>query len=302
MIVAAVLASVALAGAGQPVEAPTWSPDGTHIAWAQAQGTTHDIWSANADGTKPHLLAPGVPALFQLAWLPDKTFLYVTNYRIFRVGSTGVPKQIAFGSAVSVDRRGKRVAFQTAQACKACKGPIEVAPLAGGHAHEIGGLARNIFPALSPDGRTVAFSHDGGIVVSPALGGRLSRVSAAGNCPQWAPDGKRLVYANAKGLHVVDRDGRNDRVLMRGVGIPTCGYAWSPRGTQLAAVNPRGHLFMIDAATGSSRELGPKHAVDIAWAPNAASLLVTGGTTAKACSSLWSLKPDGSGLRMLHGC
>lgn len=301
-MLAAALASVVLASAAQPIEAPTWSPDGTRIAWAQEDGTTHDIWSANADGTKPHLLAPGVPALFQLAWLPDRTFLYVTNYRIFRVGASGVPRQIAFGSAVTVDRRGKRIAFQTAEACKSCKGPIEVAPLAGGHARQIGGLARNIFPALSPDGRTVAFSHDGGVYLSAASGGRLTRLSAAGNCPQWAPDGKRLVYANDKGLHVVDRDGGNDRVLLHGVGIPTCGYAWAPRGSQVAAVNPRGHLFMIDAATGTSRTIGPRHTVDIAWAPDATRLLLTGGTTAKACSSLWLMKPDGSGLRTLHGC
>jgi Tol biopolymer transport system component len=296
-------AAVALAlAAAHPVAAPTWSPDGSRIAWAQVDGSGHDIWTARADGTKPRLLAPKIASLFQLDWLPDGSFLYVANFRIFRVGRNGVPVRIAYGLTVSIDRKGKEIAFQTAQACSACHGPIEVAPLAGGHARRIGGDVRNTFPSLSPDGRTLAFAHESGIWLSPTSGGALKRLAPAGNCPQWDPNGKRVAYANNTGLHVVDRTGTNDRVLLHGRGIPSCAYAWSPSGAQVAAVNPRGHLFMVDAGTGTSRQMGPAHTIEVAWSPNGARLLLTGGQTAKACSALWSMKPDGSGLHVLRSC
>jgi Tol biopolymer transport system component len=296
------VAAVALAlAATHPVAAPTWSPDGARIAWAQADGKTHDIWTAKADGSNPVLLAPKIASLFQLAWLPDGSFLYIANYAIFRVGKSGVPLRIAYGVTASVDRKGKTIAFQTA-ACRTCKGPIEVAPLNGGHAREIGGNVRNLFPSVSPDGSTIAFTHGSGIAVAPAKGGAVKTIVAGGDCPQWSPNGKRLAYANRAGLHVVDITGANDRVLLHGAGIPACGYAWSPAGAQVAAVSPRGHLLLIDAATGTSHQIGPVHTVDLAWSPNGSRLLVTGGQKPKACSALWSLKPDGSALHVLRGC
>jgi WD40 repeat protein len=59
---------------------------------------------------------------------------------------------------------------------------------------------------------------------------------------------------------------------------------------------------VIDATTRASRTVGPKVTVDLAWAPDGRKLLVSGSATAQTCASLWSVQPDGSGLRKLRGC
>ncbi|MGZ4390322.1 MAG: TolB family protein [Gaiellaceae bacterium] len=317
-MLAVALAAIAVAtakpaAAQHPIASPIWSADGTKIAWAESKGGRHDVWVATADGTKPHLLASGIDALYQLAWLPSGDFLFDVNYHLFLVGRTGKPRQLAAGVTFSLDAKGDKVAYQTADACPTCHGPVEVRSLATGKTWKIVSAGQNLFPALSPDGRAVAFTRflgsgggryekPGGIWIAPAAGGTPVQRTKAGVCPQWSPDGSRLTYADSAGLHLIARTGGIDRLLLRENGLPACAAQWSPDGRRIAAVTSHGRLVVVDPATGASHTIGPKHSVDLAWAPDASRLLVSGGTTSKSCSSLWSLRPDGSGLRRLRSC
>jgi len=318
-LLAAVLAALSLAGATgaaaqHPIASPVWSFDGTQIAWAEASGAgQHEIWSADADGANPHRLAPGIDSLFEFAWLPSGDFLYDANYRIFRVGGDGRPRPVAAGVTFSVDRKGSLVAYQTADSCPTCHGPIEVRSLSSGKTWRIAATGQNLFPALSPDGTRVAFTRflssgggryekQGGIWIAPARGGAAVQRTATGSCPQWSPDGTRLTYANAAGLHLIDRAGGAGTLLLRGGNLPACSVAWAPDGKRIAAATSHGRLLVIDAATRASHPIGPTHSLAFAWAPDGSRLLVTGGPTAQSCPALWSVKPDGSALRRLRGC
>jgi serine/threonine protein kinase len=49
---------------------PSWSPDGTQIAFEVRQGTREEIWVMNADGTDPHKIADGCRPAWQPApWI-----------------------------------------------------------------------------------------------------------------------------------------------------------------------------------------------------------------------------------------
>ena len=316
-MLAVAFAALALASAQpaaqHPIASPVWSPGGTKIAWAESNGGRHDIWAANPDGTKPRLLASGIDVLFQLAWLPSGDFLYDANYQLVRVGSNGQPQQIGTGVTFSLDAKGDRVAYQTANSCPTCHGPVEVRSLATGRTWRIAPTGQNLFPALSPDGRSVAFTRNlgsgggryekpGGIWIAAATGGTPVQRTKTGSCPQWSPDGRRLAYADGAGLHVIARSGGAGTLLLHENALPACAAQWSPDGRRLAAVASHGRLVVIDATTRASRTIGPKDNVDLAWAPDGSRLLVSGSASAQTCSSLWSLRPDGSDLRKLRGC
>ena len=66
------------------------------------------------------------------------------------------------------------------------------------------------FPALSPDGKQIAFSYEGDIWTMPAEGGlarRLTVHEAYEEQPQWSPDGKTIVFQG-------NRFGNNDLFLI----------------------------------------------------------------------------------------
>ena len=55
------------------------------------------------------------------------------------------------------------------------------------------------YPALSPDGKTVAFTFRGHLFAVPAEGGQARALTAGGAHdfqPVWSPDGKTLAYAS----------------------------------------------------------------------------------------------------------
>src|SRR5947209_3856809 len=83
------------------------------------------------------------------------------------------------------------------------------AQLDGSHAER---LALGDFPAISPDGRWVAFERGDGIYVIPAAGGVAKRVYTLGGigkgtrlkaAPTWAPDSRHFGIQSYDGIVVV---------------------------------------------------------------------------------------------------
>ena len=74
------------------------------------------------------------------------------------------------------------------------------------------------YPAISPDGQTIAFAYKGDLFLVPVTGGearQLTTNAAYDACPVWSPDGTQIAFAS-------DREGSMDVYVVsaRG-GIPT---------------------------------------------------------------------------------
>lgn len=70
------------------------------------------------------------------------------------------------------------------------------------------------YPAISPDGETIAFAYKGDLYRVPAQGGvarQLTTHSAYDTQPVWSPDGKKIAFASARegslDVYVVDAQG-----------------------------------------------------------------------------------------------
>ncbi len=139
-------------------DTPTWSPDGTRIAFAREGG----IWIMNADGTGATLLAGGDKS--RLDWSPDGTRIsFEENGHLFaiRVDGSGVAQLTSFGPGVDAydatwSPDGARLAFtffdgMTNRIFTVNADGSSPAPLLGTGAGEFAG------PAWSPDGSRIAF-------------------------------------------------------------------------------------------------------------------------------------------------
>ena len=152
---------------------------------------------------------------------------------------------------------------------------------------------------LSPDGTEVLFARgsdvaDGAVEICAAplaAGDRIFQLTDAGArsvAPRWSPDARWIAFLRGartgQALHVVDRDGKNERMLVDG---PFDDLAWSPDGRRIAC-GSAGGMRIVDLATGTSRALaggiGPR------WSPDGARLAFTRGAAGARAIHLVSVE------------
>ncbi|MFB6576272.1 amidohydrolase family protein [Streptomyces sp. NPDC056402] len=260
-LTARTIASVAAEpGAGGPVRvehtvtdgrllAPALSPAG-RTAWLSAAPGPRkaETLSLFADGRQVPLdgdLAPAPPR-----WIGDDRLLITLDGR-FRVvrphrdaGADGADgREIPLDATLEVSRPRYRVKEYVLEAERSL-------PVRGIH-----------LPALSPDGRSVAFAALNALWVAPVSGGAPRKivqapVTAYVQGPVWSPDGRALVYTDDRdGLNTVRRrelDGGRESVLAAGGRV----YGvLSPDGTRLAALDLAGRLLVRDLTTGTETPL-----------------------------------------------
>ncbi|MBR7619750.1 PD40 domain-containing protein [Phenylobacterium sp. 20VBR1] len=267
---------------GQACE-PCWSPDGSKIAFAVdrariemvdalGKSVTAATLSVSADRMNPtelhspsftpdgadivyHVLANGVSELrgskgalvrgedifpFRPTWLPGGDLVYAADGKIKRRGAGGV-KTIEFSLAVPVRKPSyakKQRDYDTTKA----------KPVVG-----IGS------PALSPDGKQVAFRALNDLWIMP-LGGKPTALvkDSFWKCdPAWSPDGKLLAFstdrAGSLDIWVRDLATGADRQVTRHAGAAVSA-AWSKDGKQIAFLDQTGSLHTVDVATGAIKQ------------------------------------------------
>ncbi len=158
----------------------------------------------------------------------------------------------------------------------------------------------NVGPALSPDGRYVAFyssrglfdvnlyladAHTGEVIkqlASPSTDRHFDALSFINSAGAWSPDGRKfafVVYVDGDNqIAILDVASRNveRRVKIPGVGAIST-LAWSPDGSRLAVSGIRGgqsDLYVYDLRNNTTRALMNDRYADLepAWSPDGTSI------------------------------
>jgi serine/threonine-protein kinase len=167
-----------------------------------------------------------------------------------------------------------------------------------------------IDPALSPDGKFVAFAAgplghtrlyvrqvEGGapVAITPEHGG-FARV------PRWSPDGSRLVFLSERGLEVVPALGGPSRLILPVQQGTWADATWSPDG-RLIAYAFGDSIFIHPLVAGTGRGLARlPEAHSCAWSPEGRWLACVSGNRRfvnnetfgnRAASSVWVIPSRG---------
>lgn len=164
-------------------QSPSWSPDGSRIAFNSGSG---DIYVIGVDGRDLERVTHSKRTCSDLYpdWSPD----------------------------------GTRIAFS-----RDCPGGgVSVVLVGGGPIERVTDHRRDLQPAWSPDGREIAFTRNPrNIMVVEVATGTLTQLTEAEDsyAPSWSPDGQAIVFATERGgtqdLWVMRSDGTDATPLTR---------------------------------------------------------------------------------------
>ncbi|MGH7471051.1 MAG: hypothetical protein ACRENP_24135 [Longimicrobiales bacterium] len=259
--------------------APSWSADGTRIAFFSERDGNSELYIMDADGNNPTRLTrmPSSEGYPQLS--PDGRSIAFDSDRadgfdiyIMDVDGTNVRRLTqhpARDVAASWSPDGQHLVFMSDRAGTG----FDVYSIKRDGTGETRLTQTNAswFPVFSPDGRKLALHVQRDVHVMPAEGGALQRLThepANGMHPSWSPDGNRIAFMSWRNgrteLFVMNADGSNQQHILsmeRGDAIDP---RWSPDGTRIVFVH------LPDGMQGAER-------------------------------SIWVVNADGSGLKRLSG-
>ena len=250
---------------------PTWSPDGTRIAFVfdkKNRDWNRQIYVMDADGSNQRNLSKNGFDEWGPSWSPD----------------------------------GKRIAFVSNR-----KGPFDmeiyVMDADGGNQRNLSNNPDyDTHPSWSPDGKRIAFISDRkgdfenfDIYVMDADGGNQRRRTKNlhdDRAPSWSPDGERIVFSARRDGHmadkwgltyeiyVMDADGGNEQRLTEN-GVYEGQPSWSPDGERIVFSSFRdgnAEIYMMDADGGNPQNLTNNHHADYgsAWFGSAFSVAPAG--------------------------
>ena len=248
---------------------PTFSPDGSMIAFVNIVNGVPQIWIKNlAEGEPVQITSGDVPS-GRPRWSPKNDRIVFNRLQdVWSVAPLGGPARRIIGSArnPNFSADGERLVFEKGQ-------EIWVARTDGSDARRVNGVPHSPFnmdnlPAFSPDGKWIVFFQSevgphGDLWMIPGEGGKARRVTfdtrPAGG-PIWTPDGRWIVYSSSRAgsttLWRVPAAGGTPEPLTTGAGEDT-EPALSADGRHLIYTNARNTwaLSLLDPVRGQSKDL-----------------------------------------------
>lgn len=243
------------------VQSPTWSPDGTQLAFSAQTNGNFEIYLINADGTKLRRLTDNGSDDLDPAWSPDGRSIAFTSNRNDNLD-------------------------------------VYVMNTSGGNVRRLTNhAADDKQPTWSPDSSKIAFASDRSDADTRSLETDIYIMNADGSSqkllvahsgsdyePAWSPDGKRIAFTThgygmtagdvAEGtVFLVGSDGKN-LVQLTPDSVGARGPSWSPNGASLSFYSARNDDALFDvytiSATGSDMKKltsNPGNDMQPAWAP-----------------------------------
>ena len=211
------------------LSAPSWSPDGSKLAFVSDMVGNVDIWVVDLDGSNLTSLTQDEARDHSPAWSPDGAWIAFASLRdslywelyVMRPDGSDVQRltwwEDASDLSPSWSPDGTRMAFASKR-----DGNWEIYTMdrdGGNLARLTNDPADDTNPAWAPDGSRIAFvsTRDGyaEIYVMSITGGQETNISKAPysseHGPTWSPDGSRLAfYSDRDGgwnIHVMASDG-----------------------------------------------------------------------------------------------
>ena len=242
----------------QSLMAPVWSPDGSKIA------VTGDnfigIWVANVDGSNLNQVSEALGAGYKMNWQDAQTIVstpYTVENGLRMVRIENVNVETAKISEVAPAQRG----FRPSKVMKnvnllriMCDQPAEATRLIPSLEQYAGKMVLN--PALSPDGKKIAFQIVSyGLFVCDVDGANLKSFGK-GAYPSWAPNSRDLMFARiqdngerftASDLFSVNTETGVEENLTPNSDVIPITLSVSPDGSKVAFDNDvDGNIYVVD--------------------------------------------------------
>jgi TolB protein len=232
--------------------APSWSPDGSRIAFFSERDGNSELYVMNADGTNATRLtrqpsSEGYPQFSpegrSIAFDSDRE----GNFDIFVMDADGtnvrrVTRHPARDLAASWSPDGRTLVFMSDRAGSGFD--IYSIQRDGTNERRLTSTSSSWFPVYSRDGSKLAFHVERDVHIMPAGGGALQRLTtdpANGMHPSWSPDGRRIAFMSWRNgrteLFLMNADGSNQQRIVsmdRGDAIDP---RWSPDGSRIVFVH-----------------------------------------------------------------
>lgn len=244
---------------------PAWSPDGTRIAFARIQDGNEDIFALALDGSPPRRLTTHPGRDFSPRWAPD-------GGRIAFASSRGASSRLAgreYGSEIylmSADGSGVRALTADNGCGLPHEGEGKLNDL--GHAAWTADGRRLLYRAGS-----CKFACN--VCVIDVIAGRVGPLTAQRPATAFAlsPDGRSVAYTSSDALVVRDLDGRAARAIVRDAWGPAWSPDGTriaflvPAGPDVHA--RRYHIDTVDPTGGDRQRLTARagHYWSLTWAP-----------------------------------